>query len=257
MISFVKFFRIRKLYSLYFCFRYLPFYQAIHMPIVFYKRAKIIMYKNAKIVINDTTIGRVYLGDYQMNFAHGKEYTTINNKGIVYFYKGGIRIQSGGIWYVVGQVHIHGNGVLFGNNTRLNCFNRIEIGSKTQITHECQIMDTNFHFIRDLNTGNIPPVSSPVIIGKCCWIGNRTTINKGTIIPDYTIVGSNSLLNKDYTKSIPSNCLIAGQPAKLIKQNLERVSFVNSILEEKLHLKEFSNINPEIYKHEKNSRESK
>ena len=248
MINIVKFVRIRKLYTLYFCLRYFPFLQAIRLPIIFYKRSKIVMWKNAKISIKSTSIGRVYIGDYQMNFAHGEEYTTINNRGEIHFDEGDVRVQSGGVWYVVGQVYIHGNAVLFGNNTRLNCFNKIDIGSKTQFTHECQIMDTNFHFIRDLESGIIPDVSSPIYIGRCCWIGNRTTINKGTILPDFTIVGSNSLLNKDYTKMISNNCLIAGQPAKLIKQNLERVSFVDHALEAKLHLEEFSKINPLIYK---------
>ena len=44
---------------------------------------------------------------------------------------------------------------------------------------------------------------------------------KGTKTPDYTIVASNSLCNKDYTKEITSESIIGGTPAKLITKNLK------------------------------------
>ena len=65
-------------------------------------------------------------------------------------------------------------------------------------------------------------MSRPIIIGNNCWIGNRTTINPGTIIPDFTIVTSNSLVNKDYSDIDPYT-LIGGLPCKVIKSGIVRV----------------------------------
>ena len=45
----------------------------------------------------------------------------------------------------------------------------------------------------------------------------------GTKLPDRVIVTSNSLLNKDYTSSIPSYSLIGGIPAKLLRTNVRRI----------------------------------
>lgn len=64
--------------------------------------------------------------------------------------------------------------------------------------------------MRNIKTGKVDPISKDVFIGECCWIGNRTNIMKGTVLPDNTIVSSNSLLNKDYTSTVPSYSIIGG-----------------------------------------------
>ncbi len=51
-----------------------------------------------------------------------------------------------------------------------------------------------------------------VKIGNNVFIGMHTTILKGTNIGDNVIIGANSLVNKD----IPSNCVAAGNPIKII-----------------------------------------
>lgn len=51
-----------------------------------------------------------------------------------------------------------------------------------------------------------------VSIGNNVFIGMNTTILKGVHIGDNTIIGAGSLINKD----IPGNCVVAGNPAKII-----------------------------------------
>ena len=60
-------------------------------------------------------------------------------------------------------------------------------------------------------------MSKPVSIGNFSWIGNRSTIGPGAKLPDYTIVASNSFVNKDFSS------LIGGIPAKLIREGWTRV----------------------------------
>lgn len=88
-------------------------------------------------------------------------------------------------------------------------------------------MDTNFHYIINTDNGITTYPKEKIMIGKWSWVGNHTTIQKGTILPDYTIVGSNSLLNKDYSQ-VPSYSLMGGAPAKFIKTGLRRVFNVKS-----------------------------
>lgn len=49
-------------------------------------------------------------------------------------------------------------------------------------------------------------------IGKNCFIGGRSIILPGVTIGDSCLVGAGSVV----TKSVPSNCIVAGNPAKII-----------------------------------------
>ena len=51
-----------------------------------------------------------------------------------------------------------------------------------------------------------------IVIGNNCFIGCRTTILPGVTIGDNTIIGAGSVVNRD----IPSNCVAAGVPCKVI-----------------------------------------
>lgn len=54
----------------------------------------------------------------------------------------------------------------------------------------------------------------PITIGDNCWIGGHAVINPGVTLGDNVVVGSGSVV----TKSFPSNVVIAGNPAKVIKK---------------------------------------
>ena len=89
------------------------------------------------------------------------------------------------------------NDLFLGHGTKIICKESITIGKRARIGWESQIYDTNFHFLSDAE-GNIRRMIKPIEIGDYVWIGNRTTISKGTRLGNYSIVSANSLLNKDY-----------------------------------------------------------
>lgn len=63
-------------------------------------------------------------------------------------------------------------------------------------------------------------------IGKHCVIGGRAIILLGVSLGDHVFVGAGSVV----TKSFPSHCLIAGNPARMIRFGIEisdRTQIVN------------------------------
>lgn len=54
---------------------------------------------------------------------------------------------------------------------------------------------------------------SPVTIGKNVWIGSNATILPGVTIGDNSVVAAGAVVNKN----VPDNSVVAGVPAKVIK----------------------------------------
>lgn len=83
------------------------------------------------------------------------------------------------------------------------CPQNITIGEYTIITRGCVIMSHDFTRALSLKT----------IIGKNCLIGVNAIILPGVNIGNEVIVGAGSVVTKD----VPSNTLVAGNPAIVIR----------------------------------------
>lgn len=59
-------------------------------------------------------------------------------------------------------------------------------------------------------------LSKDVIIGKKCFIGANSLILPGVTIGDEVVVAAGSVV----TKNVPSNTIVAGNPAKQIRGNI-------------------------------------
>ena len=114
-----------------------------------------------------------------------------------------------------------GNFSCLGARSQLICKERIIIGDYVRIAYETQLLDSIFHQLIDLKTNIRKPKTGPIEIGSYNWVGNRTTIMKGTKTADYTTIGSNSLCNKDYSDH-GENIVIGGVPAKLLQTDIRR-----------------------------------
>lgn len=89
----------------------------------------------------------------------------------------------------------------------------IEIGENVQITDGVTILTHGYDWsvLKGLY-GEVLGSAGKVKIGNNVFIGMKTTILKGVTIGNNVIIGANSLVNKD----IPDNCVVAGNPAKII-----------------------------------------
>lgn len=104
------------------------------------------------------------------------------------------------------------------SSTCIWCIESITIGNYVKIGAHTVIMDNDAHNLNAQirrNSAKDVAASKPIIIGNDVLIGTGCTILKGVIIGDNTIIGAGSVV----TKSIPANCIAAGNPCKVIKQN--------------------------------------
>lgn len=83
------------------------------------------------------------------------------------------------------------------------------IGEKTIFAFNLCIQTIN----HDLNDRS-KYIAKPVVIGNNCWLGNSVSIMPGVTLGNNVTVGANSVV----TKSFPDNVVIAGCPAKIIKE---------------------------------------
>ena len=208
---------------LYFNFKMLPFKQAVRFPFDFYGKVRFQSLKG-RIIINTPTIRR---GEYQFGFAESaifpNEETIISIDGHLIL-NGLMSMGSGSVLEVSEKAIVEiGKDVLIAPKTKILSRKSIKIGSHVRISWEGQVFDSNFHYIRNIETGAIPSINKEVVIGNYNWIGNRVTINKGTRLPNYTIVASNSLCNKDFTKEGKQYIILGGSPAKILSEGYERI----------------------------------
>ncbi len=100
-------------------------------------------------------------------------------------------------------------------NCTIICSEQIEIGDGTAIAPDVLIRDSDDHYLLN-ELGQKMYNTKPIKIGQGCWIGSRTIILKGVTIGDNCVVAAGSVVTKD----IPANCLAAGVPAKVIRENV-------------------------------------
>jgi len=89
----------------------------------------------------------------------------------------------------------------------------IRIGDRVSIGHHCVLITAQHevgapNFRAGANTGQ------PIHIGDGSWIAARSTILPGVTIAASSIVASGAVVTRD----VPSNVLVGGVPARLIRK---------------------------------------
>lgn len=115
------------------------------------------------------------------------------------------------------NIHIGKNVEINTNCVFLDC-NRITIGNNCGIGPSVQIYAVT-HPVKA--SERLPETSTfwksfsaPVTIGNNVWIGGSAIILPGVTIGDNSTIGAGSVVTHD----IPSNCLAAGNPCKVIRK---------------------------------------
>lgn len=204
-------------YSLFFCLKYLPFRQAIKIPILIHPSVKVKIENKHSIILTgriwrsictigfDATLGRsnfksmLYVG----NGGHLKiEGFTVISKGTRIIIDGGVM--------TIGS-HFFCNGDCW-----FNCTTSIVIGSNNMYGWGITFNTTDGHHI--YVDGNVKPMEADIRIGNHVWIASYTHISKGAKVASDCVVAQCSLVNKSFDKE---HCLIGGMPARVLKENID------------------------------------
>lgn len=141
---------------------------------------------------------------------------------------------------MLGSITVADNGFVemqeyskIGAGTKILCVNKVIVGRYTAIGENTVIVDNNNHpvspaFRKEMR---LTPhgsdmrqwkhsVSSPIVIGENTWIGSNVRICKGVKIGDNSVVAACSVITKD----VPANSIAAGNPAKIVKNNIDEIN---------------------------------
>lgn len=115
-----------------------------------------------------------------------------------------------------------GKGFHASERLHISALNRIEVGNNCLFGSCVYISDHNHGAYKgeDQSHPDELPIlrklvsHGPVVIGDNVWIGDNVTIVGPVRIGDGAVVGANSVVTRD----VPDNMIVAGIPAKIIKQ---------------------------------------
>jgi acetyltransferase-like isoleucine patch superfamily enzyme len=112
---------------------------------------------------------------------------------------------------------IIGKNSIIGNGCYLSAKEKditLSIGDECMLSRNAKLMTSDGHPI--LKDGKIINSAKNITLNTKVWVADDVVILKGVEIGSNSIVGIGSVL----TKSIPTNSIAAGNPAKVIKENI-------------------------------------
>lgn len=125
---------------------------------------------------------------------------------------GKFNVNEGAYIWVTHSGHLTLEGGFINEGVTITCASEIHIGKGANIAREAVIRDYDGHYIEDVNYRT----AKPVWIGDNVWIGYRAMILKGVTIGDGAIIAANAVVTKD----VPAHTIVAGNPAKVIRENI-------------------------------------
>lgn len=210
--------------TLYFCFRTMPLRYALKTPVWIYGDIRFFDLSGKVLPIDEKFVcpKSVVIGHMDQARSVG-DVSSITLRGNFFYGKNTV-IRQGAKWKISGNLTI-GKSCYIGDNVSFFIDKECCIGDECQIANNSMLMDTDIHYMLDINTMTVNNNKKPVYIGKGCWLGGYTMVKKGTILPDFTIVaGPYSSVGKDYTKILEPYSCIGGNPAKFIKAGLREIN---------------------------------
>lgn len=151
-------------------------------------------------------------GGGQKNITIG-DYTTIQSNSIL-----GCWIKYGNQEFPNASITI-GNNCYIGEYNQITACNKITIGDGLLTGHYVLISDNNHGGLSEDESLIVPhhrelKSKGEVVIGNNVWIGDKVSVLGGVHIGNNVIVAANAVVTKD----VPDNCVVAGVPARIVKQ---------------------------------------
>ncbi len=164
--------------------------------------------KGSKLILN----GNFILGTPQMKGSNIEGRLLIQENGTLVIGAEGFEQFAGMYIRVMPKGELEINGLVANEGCSITAGKKIHIGSGSLFARDVTLRSDDVHYI---NEDDYEP-SKPITIENHVWVGQGATILKGVTIGHDSIVAAKSLVVKD----VPCNSLVAGVPAKVIKQNV-------------------------------------
>lgn len=210
--------RVSLIKTLYYNLKLLPLNQAIKFPLLIGRNTVVRSMSGKVNIIGPVSPGMISFGVILIfrDNPNNKSYLSLRGeitfKGHAIFRSGcNINVEPCATLEVGENFEIGADSIVYARK-------KILFGTNCSISWNTQIIDTDFHYIKDMNN-NYPNNTIPIIIGDNVWICNHVSISKGVILQNGTIVSANSLVNKSFDKE---NCIIGGTPARILKEGYRR-----------------------------------
>lgn len=216
--------------SIWFNFHYLPWKQAIKLPILVYR--PYFRKLGGKVIIDypHITRGMIRLGFNRVNIYPDNGISWLN-EGTIYF-KG--RVSIGSDSYIVVR---SGSQVIIGDDFScsaalklVSCIG-IEFEEGTHFGWDCIVIDSNFHPIYDIEAKCFKKAYGKIKIGANNWFSTQCMIMHSVETPERCIFGARSIVTRG--GHFESYCLHGGNPIRILSRNVKRIYGQDQITEYK------------------------
>lgn len=206
--------------TIWFNFHYFPLNQAKKLPVIFLSKSHLALGGKCIIDVPAVKFGMIKFGhDYKTNRPDTGFF--FSNKGGTLVFKGHCTIGRSCSLEIGEKGYLEiGENVQATYGALFYAFHNIIFGDRIRIGWNSIFMDTAFHSLKLLNGGKTKGYGS-IIIGSNVWVASNCQIMAKANIPDYSVIGAHSVVNKDLTDQ-PAYSLFAGSPIQLKKTGLYR-----------------------------------
>lgn len=176
------------------------------------KDVELSLANSSKIVLEKGA--RLNFGFFTHIFSKRRNSKLILEEDASFVLTGKAMIQSGAMIFLGRGKTLKIGRSTFTSNIKILAHDDITIGDNCIFGWECQIFSGDGHPI--YQEESIINKDVPVVIEDNVWVGSRALILKGVRVGKGSIVAAGAVVTKD----VPQNCIVAGNPAKVVKENI-------------------------------------
>ena len=145
--------------------------------------------------------------------------TKMNTSKNNYLYLGNVKSKKESTIFMIGdggKCRIEDGTTIEQVEITINSSGEVNIGKDCLFSYGIVLMQTDHHHIFDLETGKRINVNKNINIGNHVWIGRDVELLGGAEVGNNSVVGAGSVSSKKFGE----NCIIAGSPASVIRENI-------------------------------------
>lgn len=200
--------------TLIFNFKYFPLRIAWRIPVILSNRVWL-RQLGGSVSVSSTRFGSVQIGFDEMAISDPMSSRTIWEVAGAVSFEGRAWINYGAKLSVRGSF-IVGDQVVIGPQCAIVCYQRITIGAGSMVGWDVTIMDTDLHPVLT-SAGRCINPPRPVRIEKNVWIGAKSFVSKGAILPQGCVLSATTLYSARLNET---NAVIMGNPPRVVLRDI-------------------------------------